>query len=66
MKKIVDSSFDPHMVVESNPIPKEDRPEKKSNNTVIIVVIIALVITIGLLIYFNIKNKKVNGAEQPS
>ncbi len=56
MKKLVDSNFDPHEVVESNPL----KPETKSNSkTIVVMLVIGLLIAIfGFLIYNYNKNKE--------
>ena len=65
MKKLVDSMFDEHKVVESKPLPEEkpaskpssETPTKKSNNTMIIVLLVLLILgLIGTMIYNHVKN----------
>ena len=63
MKKIVESepkkeeTFDPHKVIESKPLPKEEpKPQpKQKDNTILIIAVITIIVVIGLMIYFNYK-----------
>lgn len=64
MKKLVDSNFDPHEVVESNPLKPTDKAtdkkgmSKTAKTALIITVILFICAVVGYMLYNHNQNKE--------